>query len=85
MLHEIVAGMGGCAVTLDDEVVRVAAQEDPVGFVSQDPGGLLAIDEVQRAPELVLALKLVVDRDPSPGRPAARQMARQLPRTHRGT
>jgi len=39
-----------------------------VGFLSQMSEGLLAIDEVQRVPELVLALKLVVDRDPRPGR-----------------
>lgn len=68
LLHEVVAKAGGRAVTLDDEVVRAAARADPVGFVSQYPEGLLAIDEVQRAPELVLALKLVVDRDPRPGR-----------------
>lgn len=68
LLHEVVAKTGGRAVTLDDEVVRATAQADPVGFVSQYPDGLLAIDEVQRVPELVLALKLVVDRDPRPGR-----------------
>ncbi len=68
LLHEIVAKSGGRALTLDDEVARATAQADPVAFVTQNAGALLAIDEVQRVPELVLALKLVVDRDPRPGR-----------------
>jgi hypothetical protein len=68
LLREIVAESGGRNVTLDDDVARATARADPTGFVNQNPDGLLAIDEVQRAPELVLALKLAVDRDPRPGR-----------------
>lgn len=45
---------------------RQAAQEDPVGFVSFD--GLTIIDEIQRVPELLLAIKVAVDTDPRPGR-----------------
>ncbi len=45
---------------------RQSAIEDPVGFVSFD--GLTVIDEIQRAPELLLAIKAKVDADPSPGR-----------------
>jgi uncharacterized protein len=45
---------------------RQSALEDPVGFVSFD--GLLVIDEIQRAPELLLAIKVAVDADPRPGR-----------------
>ena len=45
---------------------RQSALEDPVGFVSFD--GLLIIDEIQRAPELLLAIKVAVDADPRPGR-----------------
>jgi uncharacterized protein len=45
---------------------RQSALEDPVGFVSFD--GLTVIDEIQRAPELLLAIKATVDADPSPGR-----------------
>ncbi len=41
---------------------------DPVGFLDSYPGRLLAVDEVQCVPELVLALKLIVDRDQRPGR-----------------
>ncbi|MFE5308649.1 ATP-binding protein [Isoptericola sp. NPDC056605] len=68
LLREIVSERGGRLVTFDDELTRATAQADPVGFLDQLPDGLLAIDEVQRVPELVLALKLVVDRDPHPGR-----------------
>lgn len=53
-------------VTLDDPTVLALAREDPVGFVAG--GEPMAIDEVQRAPELLLALKAVVDRDQSRGR-----------------
>lgn len=45
---------------------RQSALEDPVGFVSFD--GLMVIDEIQRAPELLLAIKATVDADPRPGR-----------------
>lgn len=57
---------GGVARFLDDPVTRAAAAADPVRFVSHD--GLLLIDEVQRVPELWLAIKNAVDRDPRPGR-----------------
>ena len=57
---------GRTFVTLDDEQSRRFAREDPVGFVR----GLqrAVIDEVQRAPDLILALKRSVDENPSPGR-----------------
>ena len=58
---------GGRVVTLDDEPVRRAALADPAGFV-ESVEGLLVIDEVQRAPELMLAIKATVDRDRRPGR-----------------
>jgi len=45
---------------------RQSALEDPVGFVSFE--GLMVIDEIQRAPELLLAIKANVDADPRPGR-----------------
>src|SRR5699024_1988215 len=34
---------------------------------AQNPDGLLVIDEIQRAPDLVLALKAAVDQDKRPG------------------
>ena len=54
-------------VTLDDAATRRGAIEDPTGFVAdlQTPA---AIDEVQRAPDLLLAIKQSVDQDQRPGR-----------------
>jgi predicted AAA+ superfamily ATPase len=51
---------------LDDPTTRNAATLDPTRFVRHD--GLMLIDEVQRVPDLWLAIKNVVDRDPRPGR-----------------
>jgi uncharacterized protein len=50
---------------LDDPGVLSSARRDPVEFV--DHAGLMVIDEVQLAPELFRAIKLVVDADPRPG------------------
>src|SRR5262249_7795897 len=57
---------GAVARFLDDPVTQAAAREDPARFVHHD--GLMLIDEVQRVPDLWLAIKYVVDRDPRPGR-----------------
>lgn len=51
---------------LDEAPLRDAAQADPGLFVRHD--GLLVIDEVQRVPDLFLAIKHEVDVDPRPGR-----------------
>ena len=51
---------------LDEAPVRAAAQADPSLFVRHD--ALLVIDEVQRVPDLFLAIKYEVDIDPRPGR-----------------
>src|SRR5580658_2471353 len=53
-------------VTLDDDTVLDAARNDPAGFVRGFD--LVTIDEVQRAPELLRAIKLSVDGDRRPGR-----------------
>jgi predicted AAA+ superfamily ATPase len=54
-------------VTMDDRVQEEAARADPHGFVDDRPGPLV-IDEVQRVPELMRAIKASVDRDRRPGR-----------------
>lgn len=51
---------------LDSAVTRQAAIADPTGFV--EARGLMAIDEIQRAPDLLLAIKEQVDADQRPGR-----------------
>jgi hypothetical protein len=53
--------------TLDDQATRQAAINDPTGFVA-GLAGPVAIDEVQRGPDLLLAIKEAVDVDPTPGR-----------------
>jgi uncharacterized protein len=53
-------------LTLDDEPVRSLAAGDPQGFVA-GLGRRTIIDEVQRTPELMLAIKSRVDRDAAPG------------------
>lgn len=67
LVHNLLTRQPGRFVTLDDATTLRGAQADPVGFLTHEDG-LLVIDEVQRAPELILALKLIVDRDPRPGR-----------------
>jgi len=54
-------------VTLDDAATLAAVRADPGGFVL-DIEGPVTIDEVQRVPELFLAIKQSVDRDRRPGR-----------------
>jgi uncharacterized protein len=68
LAEHIMTGRDGVLVTLDDPATRTFAMTDPVGFVAQHPDRLLVIDEVQRAPELVVALKAAVDRDQRVGR-----------------
>jgi predicted AAA+ superfamily ATPase len=53
-------------VTLDDQATLKAAQDDPTGFIRAL--GSAVIDEIQHAPELLLAIKIIVDMDNSPGR-----------------
>ena len=52
--------------TLDDLTTLAAVGADPVGFVRNL--GFAIIDEIQRAPDLILAIKESVDRDQTPGR-----------------
>jgi hypothetical protein len=52
--------------TLDDHTVLEAAQSDPTGFIRGLDNAI--IDEIQRAPDLLLAIKKTVDEDYRPGR-----------------
>ncbi len=54
-------------LTLDDASVLAAARGDPAGFVAGLDGPTV-LDEVQRAPDLFLALKAAVDRERTAGR-----------------
>lgn len=53
-------------LSLDDHATLAAARSDPSGFVRGLTGAV--IDEVQRAPDLLLAIKESVDKNQTPGR-----------------
>lgn len=65
-LANAIAGDSIPYFTLDDSTVLSAAKDDPNGFIR----GLnrAVIDEIQRAPELLTAIKMAVDADARPGR-----------------
>lgn len=68
LVQQLVAQLPGAEyVTLDDALALSAATADPAGFLRRYRGPL-ALDEVQRAPALWLAIKAEVDRDRRPGR-----------------
>ncbi len=54
-------------VSLDEQNYRQTALADPAGFVASLPEAV-TLDEVQRAPELLPAIKRAVDQDRRPGR-----------------
>jgi len=60
------AGAGLQYLTLDDELTLLSAREDPVGMIRSLDRAV--IDEIQRAPDLLLAIKKSVDEDRRPGR-----------------
>ncbi|MEO6080087.1 MAG: ATP-binding protein [Steroidobacteraceae bacterium] len=65
-LAEKLAGAGMPFLTLDDQTTLDTARADPVGFIRGLDRAI--IDEVQRAPQLLLAIKRAVDTDKRPGR-----------------
>ncbi|WP_369126449.1 hypothetical protein [Corynebacterium heidelbergense] len=68
-MEELVEDIPGSRrVNLDKAAAREAAEADPDGFADQFPDGLLAIDEIQRVPRLLLSIKasLEVNRSPRP-------------------
>ena len=66
LARKVAADLNLHFVTLDDGQFRRFANHDPDGFMR----GLdrAVIDEIQRAPDLILALKKTVDENPRPGR-----------------
>ena len=65
-LGQKLAHAGMVYMTLDNATALAAARGDPIGFVRGLDRAI--IDEVQRAPDLMLALKESVDNDPRSGR-----------------
>ena len=67
MLQEISNDMPGMSyVTLDDPILLESAKEQSVTFF-KDNAPPLFIDEVQRAPNLFMQIKLILDRDRKKG------------------
>ncbi len=66
LVRQIAQQQGLRYLTMDDELTLLSAREDPVGMIR----GLhrAVIDEIQRAPQLLLAIKKSVDEDRRPGR-----------------
>ncbi|MGL4635480.1 MAG: ATP-binding protein [Beijerinckiaceae bacterium] len=65
-LAKAIAGETHTYVTLDDPALLNAARADPSGLIRRLDRAV--IDEIQRAPELMLAIKQSVDERPEPGR-----------------
>ena len=66
LVRQIAADNGLRYLTLDDELTLLSAREDPVGMIRSLDRAV--IDEIQRAPQLLLAIKKSVDEDRRPGR-----------------
>lgn len=65
-LAEYVAS-GMRILNLDEAAFLKAAKDDPQSFVERPDGKPLMIDEIQKAPELLEAIKIKVDHDNTPG------------------
>jgi uncharacterized protein len=65
-LAEQVVGKDFIYHTLDDVLTLKTAMDDPHGFVDHKRGTMI-IDEIQRAPILLLAIKKAVDQNKRPG------------------
>ena len=66
LVRHIAAQQGLRYLTLDDGLTLLSAREDPVGMVRSLDRAVIA--EIQRAPQLLLAIKKSVDEDRRPGR-----------------
>ena len=53
-------------MSLDDDILLKSAKDDPKGFVKHSARTMF-IDEIQKAPNLIPEIKLVVDRNKRPG------------------
>ncbi len=66
LVRQIAEKLGMRYLTLDDALTLLSAREDPVGLIRSLDRAV--IDEIQRAPQLLLAIKKSVDEDRRPGR-----------------
>jgi len=69
LVKELAEALGGRYLSLDTAATRAAAETDPESFLAeQSTEECLVIDEAQRVPALMLAMKGVIDADRRPGR-----------------
>lgn len=66
LIRELLPGSGRDYRTLDDIDVVERAQREPEALIGSPRP--MTIDEIQRSPDLLLAIKRAVDRDRKPGR-----------------
>lgn len=66
-LAQHIAGEGWGYLTLDDTNTLNVALDDPAGLLKRSKSPTI-IDEIQRAPELLRTIKLMVDKERQPGR-----------------
>ncbi|MBZ0225947.1 MAG: ATP-binding protein [Comamonas sp.] len=66
LVRQIAQRQGLRYLTLDDALTLLSARQDPVGMVRDLNRAV--VDEIQRAPQLLLAIKQSVDEDRRPGR-----------------
>lgn len=55
-------------ITLDDQTQLTIAQNDPIGFIKNLPDRPVAIDEIQRQPNLLLTIKQIIDENRQSGK-----------------
>lgn len=67
LVKDLARTRGHTYITFDEMEIFNAAKNDPVGFINTLPKPII-IDEVQRVPELFLAIKKDVDENRTPGR-----------------
>jgi predicted AAA+ superfamily ATPase len=67
LVRAVAEESGSRYITFDDLTMLAAARSDAAGFLAGFAQPLV-VDEVQRAPELLLAIKAAVDRKRTPGR-----------------
>jgi len=67
MVRALAKSRGALYFTLDNATTLSAAVRDPIGFL-RELSGSVVIDEIQKAPDLFPAIKLVVDEQREPGR-----------------
>jgi len=67
LAQAMATGAGAQYFTLDDSATLALAAGDPSGFI-RNLTGPVVLDEIQKAPDLFPAIKLVVDKDRQAGR-----------------